>query len=140
MLTYNLRVYAVIIRDNAVLVSDECRHGRCFTKFPGGGLQWGEGLKEALQRELQEEMALNAEVGDLFYVNDFFQISAFRDTEQLLSFYFSVDEIDLSQLSIEAEFNPVEGQEKFRWISLADLNDADMTFPIDKEVIQLILA
>ena len=57
-------------------------------KFPGGGHEFGEGLKETLIREFKEELSLEVEVGDLFYVNDFAQISAFHENHQLISFYF----------------------------------------------------
>ena len=38
--------------------------------LPGGGVQWGETLAEALIREIKEETGLLAEVGRLLFVND----------------------------------------------------------------------
>ena len=53
MNTTNIRVYGIIINDeNQVLLSDELRFGNAFTKFPGGGLEWGEGTKDCLKLSL----------------------------------------------------------------------------------------
>ena len=41
---FNVRVYGLLINNqNEVLVSDEQEYGMRFTKFPGGGLEYGEG-------------------------------------------------------------------------------------------------
>ncbi|MFT5777658.1 MAG: 8-oxo-dGTP diphosphatase [Crocinitomicaceae bacterium] len=137
---YNIRVYAIIFNDkDEVLVSDEPRHGVSFTKFPGGGLEWGEGTKECLKRELQEELELDASIGELFYVNDFFQVSAFRDTDQLISFYYLISEIDFEQIQCSEHPVPmIEEGEKFRWIKRAQISPDQMTFPVDKVVAEML--
>lgn len=135
-----VRVYGIIENERGeILLSDERRFGHSFTKFPGGGLEWGEGLREGLTRELKEELGLEAEIGDLVYVNDFFQQSAFRDTDQIISFYFRVLKIDterISTLSFEETDN--EEGEWFRWVSRTVLTSDELTFPIDKKVVGLI--
>lgn len=136
MRVFNLRVYGIIINEkDEVLVSDERKYGRSFTKFPGGGLEWGEGQKEALKREIEEELGLDSEIGDLFYVNDFFQKSSFRDTDQVFSFYYRVSKIDFNAISVTDHEVPLKEEgEKFRWIKLSDLSEEIFTFPIDKLV------
>ncbi|MFN5910799.1 MAG: NUDIX domain-containing protein, partial [Bacteroidota bacterium] len=67
MKRFNLRVYGILINDrDEVLVSDECRNGFSFTKFPGGGVEVGEGFPQALEREFEEELGIRVEVGELF--------------------------------------------------------------------------
>ncbi len=50
-----------------VLVSDELIRGMYITKFPGGGLEFGEGTRDCLAREFMEEMNLQVEVGEHIY-------------------------------------------------------------------------
>ena len=56
---FNIRVYGLLLDQGRVLVSDEFIRGQRVTKFPGGGLELGEGTKDCLIRELREEMELN---------------------------------------------------------------------------------
>ena len=140
MKRFNLRVYAIIINDNdEVLLSDERRFGNAFTKFPGGGLEWGEGLTECLEREIEEELGIDVTIGELFYVNDFFQQSAFREDDQLLSFYYRVYANDYSDVPVSDHSVPLlEEGERFRWIPISELKESDVKFPVDKKVAELI--
>src|ERR1044071_6707044 len=89
--SFNIRVYGVLINERKeVLVSDEYIRGSYYTKFPGGGLEYGEGTRDCLKREFIEEMNLKVEVGDHLYTTDFFQLSAFRPNQQILSIYYLV--------------------------------------------------
>ncbi len=134
---FNLRVYGILINDkDEVLLSSELRYGKSMMKFPGGGLEFGESTKECLIREFEEECGIEVEVGDLFYVNDFLQASAFRPNEQLISFYYLVkynfpEKIQTVPIDFE---HTVEG-ERSVWRSLRNLKTDDMTFPIDKIVV-----
>ena len=67
---FNVRVYGILEKDNCVLVSDEDRFGKQFTKFPGGGLEWGEGVEDCLIREFKEELSVDIQVNSLFYLTD----------------------------------------------------------------------
>ena len=78
MLKFNVRVYGILITEEGdLLLSDEYDFGFPHTKFPGGGLEYGEGTRECLMREFIEECNLKIEVLDHFYTTDFFQKSAF---------------------------------------------------------------
>ncbi|MBL7727959.1 MAG: NUDIX domain-containing protein, partial [Dinghuibacter sp.] len=87
----NLRVYGILITEQKqVLVSDELIRGEQYTKFPGGGLEPGEGTRDCLKREFLEEMNLQVEVGSHIYTTDFFQPSAFHNNHQIISIYYYV--------------------------------------------------
>jgi ADP-ribose pyrophosphatase YjhB (NUDIX family) len=136
---FNLRVYGLIINEKReILLSDECRFGHFFTKFPGGGVEKGEGVIDALHREFREELNLEIEQATPFYYNDFYQESAFRKEDQIVSFYYLV-KCDNSKIIVENYEIPFQEEtEKQRWISIADLSPNNLTFPIDKIVVDRI--
>ena len=134
---FNVRVYGILInQNNEVLLSDENRFDRQFTKFPGGGLEFGEGKKECLKREFLEELGIEIEVKELFYLTDYFQVSAFDKKEQLISIYYLVKAENLNSIQTSSKsLDFTNGaQEVHRWKSLETLTPKDLTFPIDKLV------
>lgn len=138
--TFNIRVYALFIRDGRVLVTDEYRLGTFMTKFPGGGLEPGEGTRDCLRREILEEMGIPAEIGDHFYTTDFFQMTRLLpEPQQLISIYYEADSRELDHLSVSEEIlaiPAIEGSQSFRWISVVDSCMDAFTFPIDQLVFQ----
>jgi mutator protein MutT len=137
MNNFNIRVYGLLINDkNQILISDERRSNFLFTKFPGGGLEFGEGIKEALVREFQEELALDIKVGELFYFNEHFQQSAFNPRHQLFTFYYLVHTDFNASIGMESYDIPlIEDGEKQRWANINDNLSLELTFPIDKIVL-----
>jgi len=138
---FNIRVYGLLIKENnQVLISDERRNNFCFTKFPGGGLEFGEGIKEALVREFKEEMGLEIRVGELFYFNEHFQLSAFNPKHQLFSFYYLVSLVIPKNVGLEKYQIPlINDGEKQRWIKIDEYLANQMTFPIDKIVVSKLI-
>lgn len=147
---FNLRVYGILLNDQQqVLVSDEYIRGNYYTKFPGGGLEFGEGTRECLKREFMEEMQLNVEVGDHIYTTDYFQMSAFNPSHQIISIYYFAKalepisvplrnkpfDFDANQLAIYEEKKEIE---TFRFINWDEFSQDAVTLPIDKIVAKII--
>src|SRR4051812_46073453 len=150
MFRFNIRVYGILINEKKqVLVTDEFIRGNYYTKFPGGGLEFGEGTRDCLRREFLEEMNLKVEVGEHLYTTDYFQYSAFRPNQQILSIYYfvkpleeigvrlsnTVFDFDEAQMIIYNERNEVES---FRFIDWDDLSEDSVTLPIDKIVVRML--
>ena len=147
---FNIRVYGILINEQKqVLVSDEFIRGNFYTKFPGGGLEFGEGTRDCLKREFKEEMNLAVEVGEHIYTTDYFQMSAFNPDHQIISIYYfanALEEIkaplrsksfdfDEQQLSV---YEATGETETFRFIEWSDFSPESVTLPIDKIVAELI--
>ena len=143
---FNLRVYGILIDEyKRVLVSDEFIRGNYYTKFPGGGLEFGEGTRDCLKREFKEEMDLNVEVGEHIYTTDFFQLSAFNPGHQIISIYYFASALEPIRAALrnkpfqfddrEMEMYRRTGEtETFRFINWDDFSAASVTLPIDKIV------
>ncbi|MCD6019851.1 MAG: hypothetical protein K0S53_2972 [Bacteroidetes bacterium] len=143
MRNFNVRVYGILIHEDKVLVSDEHIKGMNVTKFPGGGLEFGEGTIDCVIREFKEELALDIEVISHFYTTDFFVNSAFSVNNQVISIYYLVktkEHFDPKQTSFKISKKPFdfekkkEGGQSLRWINLDKISENDFTFIIDKRI------
>lgn len=148
---FTIRVYGILInKENQILVSDEYIRGGYYTKFPGGGLEEGEGTRDCLKREFKEEMDLGIEVGAHLYTTDYYQRSAFNPGDQVISIYYFVTPAEPIRFQLtHSKFDFTEDQlkiynerseiETFRFIDLINFSQEDVTLPIDKKVAALVL-
>src|SRR5690606_30856587 len=142
MYKFNVRVYGILINErDQVLLSDEEEYGFRFSKFPGGGLEYGEGLIDGLKREFMEECGVAVEVVEHIYTTDFFIQSVFNDS-QVISVYYAVKPLEDLKLNFKDKVYDFDTEgdirQAFRWRYLADLDIDDVSFPTDQKVVELL--
>jgi ADP-ribose pyrophosphatase YjhB (NUDIX family) len=149
-LVISVRVYGILLnQERQVLVSDEFIRGAYYTKFPGGGLEIGEGTRDCLKREFKEEMTLEVAIGDHIYTTDFFQQSAFNTAHQILSIYYfatALEPITVPLRNKEFDFDEQQLKiydstkqiETFRFIDWEHFSAEKLTLPIDKIVADMV--
>lgn len=141
---FNVRVYGLFLSvHNELLISDEREYGLQFSKFPGGGLEYGEGLREGLSREYLEECGMPIEVLDHIYTTDFYERSFFNDS-QIISIYYQVINKEPYTLDVKTRAFDFDGErgepcQSFRWISLQDIKPSDLTFKTDRIALERFL-
>ncbi len=128
---FNIRIYAICIRDNKIFVLTEAyaHIDTILTKFPGGGLEYGEGTIDCLHREFDEELNLKIKIIDHFYTQDSFQTSLINDNKQIFCIYYLVDILNLEELEIKIEYI-----KKVSWCDISSENP--FTLPVDKIVFE----
>ena len=140
---FTIRVYGLLFNDkNEVLLVHEKMPELEFTKFPGGGMEFGEGTIECLIREFKEEAGLDVEVVQHLYTTDFFQQSAFRKSDQLIAIYYQLkstnNPIEITSDEIVVDIGGRKEYLRFFWVPFDDLKEEMLTFPIDKLLLQKI--
>ena len=140
---FNIRVYGIFINmKREVLLSDEFQLNTKMTKFPGGGLQFGEGTIACLKREMREECNQEIEAIEHFYTTDFFQKALYYEDHQLISIYYQAklkEPINFAIAEQPFAFDEMKnGNQSFRWVQLNQLKPDEFTFPIDKHVANLL--
>jgi 8-oxo-dGTP diphosphatase len=142
---FNVRIYFIIFNENrdGILVSDEIIRGQMYTKFPGGGLEKGEGPEDAVRREAMEELGQEVEVVRHLYTTPFFIRSAFDVTHQVIPIYYEARLKATPQFRLaERKFDFLQtekNEESFRWVSLSSLDPSEFAFNADKEVVRCVL-
>ncbi|MCS6905440.1 MAG: NUDIX hydrolase [Bacteroidia bacterium] len=137
MKSFNLRVYGLWINSKKeILLVEEEINNFLMRKFPGGGLEWGEGILDCLYREWREETGLPILKHEHFYTTDFFQISAFNPSHQIISVYYLVQSPE--DFAIHSPQTPMI--KRFLWCPLRELQESELTFPIDRVVLRKLKA
>lgn len=83
-----VRVAAIIVRKDKILLAKHEREGVGYWVLPGGGVDYGETAEEALVRELKEEADLDIRVNNLVMVNDSVPPDKHR---HIINLYFTAD-------------------------------------------------
>ena len=109
--------------------------GEIIMKFPGGGVEHGEGILEALQREANEELMQGLKNINHFYTTDFFQKSSFNPKDQIISIYYTAQ---LTEKLKNHSSSPIKNRPIFEWKKINDLENNHLHFPIDKHVLNKI--
>lgn len=146
---FTIRVYGILLNDKKqVLVSDERIRGNYYTKFPGGGLELGEGTRDCLKREFMEEMNLKVEVEAHIYTTDFYQPSAFNAHQIIAIYYFARALEPITAPLRNKPFDFDENQNKvyeatgetetFRFVDWEKFSSEAVTLPIDKIVADMV--
>ena len=140
---FNIRVYAIILNDvGQLLLSDEYVLDRKMTKFPGGGMHFGEGPADCLRREALEEFGQALEITGHFYTTHFFQQALYYTDHQLISIYYRArfpEPIGFRVSETPYDFPPgINGSQSFRWASLNRLKEEELSFPIDRVVLRML--
>lgn len=141
--TFNIRVYGLRLNEKKeILLSDEFVLNTYMTKFPGGGLNYGEGPADCLMREAIEEFGQEIVLTGHLYTTHYFQPAMFYKNVQLISIYYFFDfkeEIRFKISEKKFDFEPLtEGSQSFRWQALNTLTNNDLSFPVDRYVLQLL--
>jgi len=129
---FNVRAYGIWLREEAVLLTRERPTPELeLLKFPGGGVEFREGVEAALRREWHEETGLSIDHLSHYYTTGFYQASKFRANEQVISIYYAVQ--------CRGEPRAMEPGVSLEWHSLAALDPNRISLPIDQHVANLLL-
>jgi len=115
-------VYAVILQEGKILLVRHQSSGKHF--LPGGGIEIGEPIREALKRELREEAGMQVEVARLFYFKEhfFYHEPADQAYHNFMVFFWAKETGKVSRTSANA---PHTGQDETFWADLSALKRED---------------
>jgi ADP-ribose pyrophosphatase YjhB (NUDIX family) len=141
---FTIRVYGILIHNNEVLLSLENIRGAHYLKFPGGGLEFGEGVLACLHREFREELDISIRVIKHFYTTEDYFSSAFSNEHQVLSLYYLVASDQVASITLghptEVEKLTKNEDQLVYWCKLKKLNPLEFPLPIDRIVAEKLLA
>jgi 8-oxo-dGTP pyrophosphatase MutT (NUDIX family) len=135
---FNIRVYALVVKNNRLLISEEKHGGVFLRKFPGGGLQFGEGVLQALHRELKEELDADVDSASLLCVTEDFVVSFLNNKQQVIGVHYLVDlKQDYSDEFLNNNHLELEnGHIQFKWVLIDSLTAEDFTSSVDKSAFE----
>jgi ADP-ribose pyrophosphatase YjhB (NUDIX family) len=141
---FNVRVYMIVTRNNSsggqdVLISYERLPLGGVMKFPGGGLEWGEGTTACLRREALEELGQPVNVERLVHVSRRAHISSFDSNQQVLAVHYAARLTGEVMFEDDGEMEDVYGKnvpmmhQRLGWRDVESIEPAQFRFASDRE-------
>ncbi len=126
-------VGAIILEGNhLVLVQRSKDPWRGLWTFPGGAVELGEPIREAVRREALEETGLRVEVGDLLTVID----NVVHDEHGRPRYHYVI--VDFMARPVGGRLRAGSDVGNARWATLADLDELEVTEKADQIARQLL--
>lgn len=132
--SFNIRIYGLLIEQNRLLITKELFVDELIYKFPGGGLEFGEGLHDCLIREFKEELNLDIEVVQHIFTQDDFIQSAVNPDDQVLMIYYQVKAKNFEEFKVKTS-----DIKELIWKDLDELKAEDLTMPTEQKAVQELL-
>ncbi len=132
--SFNIRIYGLLIEQNRLLITKELFVDELIYKFPGGGLEFGEGLHDCLIREFKEELNLDIEVVQHIFTQENFIQSAVNPDDQVLMIYYQVKAKNFEDFKVKTS-----DIKELIWKDLDELKAEDLTMPTEQKAVQELL-
>ena len=132
-LTWRLSAYGILIQDNRVLLSRQWDGW----DFPGGGIEKGEGVEEALLREFKEEIGISIESNALLHITqDFFILDFLPDTYWHGVLMYFTCKNPQGEISTDGFMDhETEYMQAAEWVPLENIDSIKFYNPIDSPAI-----
>jgi nucleoside triphosphatase len=126
--------YGLIADNGKILTLRNKGNGKIW--FPGGGVEIGEKMEDALKREIKEETGLDAEIGKLIlFKENFFYYQPLDEAYHALLFFFMCS-VKNTELIADSEVDDLES-EKPRWTEIGSITKDDIG-DLEEDVYEII--
>ncbi len=125
-----IRVAGILVKDDRILLVRHEKNGKSYWLLPGGGVEFGETVEQALIREFKEEVGFSIQVGKLVLVNDSIPSDRHR---QVLNLYFVVSALNDNE---EIKVTPDGILKDATFYSLADFPKMTVNPDVKDEVLR----
>ena len=120
-------VGAVIVKDNKVLLIKRAGEpGRGLWSIPGGLVELGEKIKDAVRREVKEETGLDVKVDELANVTEIIT----KDEKGRIKFHYVI--IDFFATPLGGELKPSSDALEAKWVEFKDLKKYSLTKTVEE--------
>jgi len=134
-LIFRPSVYGIVIHDGKILMLRNKSNGKLF--FPGGGVNIGERMTDALHRELEEETGIEIEIGDFLHFQEiFFYWDPGNEAYHMFTFFYRCE--PKTFILKKDELINDEESEKPRWIDLTELKNMPDKIEVVQEILDLL--
>ena len=120
-------VYGVMVRDDHVLMLRNKSNGKLWV--PGGGINIGEVMEEALKREMREETGLEVRVKDfIFFTQNFFYYQPLDEAYHAFLFFYACELCDEYTADVKGfEADEIEESRDPQWIPRNAIQKTDIS-------------